>query len=362
MTTIDTLCAAKQPAHPATDWAYLRERRADAGLPAPDETGPTRLLALLAAAGVPAYEKEGLVLLSTDAASPAAQVAFVSASELFGRDELLEKFLARRRLDRLGTPAFFTKKLWLWLEDHDELSGPHAYLVVVDLDNWLADPLNIDVAHLVENDVAGVRKIVTTAADLPARLANPFGPSRVGTRLPKFEVQRMDPHAFEKPPRDFRATVTHLFDHTFEPYDRMEQLFSRPDAEQLLPVARALVRRVMGAPFELTHRFDTVMLHRLGRSAPLPFHCLSYSEQHGLAFCAYLAIVAADATPKTWLGITDVLGCLDLSHYLLAMDVVRDLIIATGINVYLKTNKSDQQNLARLKFEAAINHLKRTSA
>ena len=362
MTTIDTSTAGNRPASWATDWTYQRERRADRDLPAPDETGPARLLALLAGAGMPAYEKDGLVLLSSEAASPATQVAFVSASELFGRDELLEQFLARRHLGRLGMTDFFTKKLWLWLEDHDKLSGPHAYLVVVDMDNWLDDPLNLDVAHLVENDVAGVRKIVTTAADLPARLANPFGSSRVGARLPKFEVQRMDPHPFETPPRDFKATVTHVFDHKVEPCDWMEQLFARPDAEQLLPVARALVRRVMGAPFELTDRYDNVMLHRLGRRAPLPFHGLSYSEQHGLAFCAYLAMAAADATPKTWLGITDVLGCLDLSHYLLALDVVRDLIIATGANVYLKSNKSDQQNLARLKFEAAVNHLKRAGA
>jgi len=207
-----------------------------------------------------------------------------------------------------------------------------------------------------------VRKVVTPAADLPARLANPFGPACARARLPKFEVQRMDPHPFETPPRDFKATVTHLFDHAFEPGDWMEKLFAHPEAERLVPLAQSLVRRVMGAPFELMQDADMVTLHRSGRSTPLPFHCVSYSEQHGLAFCAYLALVSAEASPKTWLGITDVLGCLDLSHFLLAMDAVRDLIIATGANVYLKTNKSDQQNLARLKFEAAVNHLKRTNA
>jgi hypothetical protein len=351
------------PAESNTHWTAIREQREDRDLSAPDETGPARLLALLAEAGVQAYEKDGLVLLNSDATSPATLVAFVSASELFTRDAKLEQFLERRGVGRLsGTPDFFTKKLWLWLEDHDNLSGPHAYLFVVDMDNWLADPLNRDVAHLVEHDVAGVRKIVTRAAELPARLANPFGPACAGVRLPKFEVQRMDPHPFETPPRDFDATVTHLFNQAFEPYDWLEKLFAHPEAARLLPLAQSLVRRVMGAPFELMQDCDTVTLHRNGRSTPLPWYCLSYSEQHGLAFCAYLTQVSADASPKMWLGITDVLGCLDLSHYLLAMDVVRDLIIATRINVYLKTNKSDQQNLARLKFEAAINHLKRTNA
>jgi len=52
----------------------------------------------------------------------------------------------------------------------------------------------------------------------------------------------------------------------------------------------------------------------------------------GLAFCIYVALAADTASPQTWLVMTDVLNYFDLSRFLLALDVVRDLVIATGTN------------------------------
>ncbi|WP_157643935.1 hypothetical protein [Burkholderia ubonensis] len=48
---------------------------------------------------------------------------------------------------------------------------------------------------------------------------------------------------------------------------------------------------------------------------------------------------------------------LDLSHYLLALDVLRDQVIATGTSVYVKTNKEDYNRLAQSKLERAADCL-----
>jgi hypothetical protein len=72
----------------------------------------------------------------------------------------------------------------------------------------------------------------------------------------------------------------------------------------------------------------------------------------------YLALASDDASPDTWLGITDVLNYLDLSRYLLAIDTLQSFVLATGSNVYVKTNKKDYLDLTRGKLEAVIACLK----
>jgi hypothetical protein len=341
-----------------TNWGKIRERRDDCNLSGPDETGPARILEVLAGLGLGGTEKDGLVLLDQPA-PPGNFIAFVSASELFAWDEKQDARLASRRKNRLpGTVDLFASKVALWRDSHQNLAGPHAYLYVLDLDSWLDKPDHQDVARLLEQDTRGIRKFGCRPGELVALLANPFGATYTGSRIPEFDVQRMDAHPYEPPPRDFAATVTHAFVRVQDPYCWLEQMHRHPEASRLTALANVLARRVMGTDYRLVEGSDEVMLDRFGRSSAMPWFCLGMGEQYGLAFCVYLALASDDASPDTWLGITDVLNYLDLSRYLLAIDTLQSFVLATGSNVYVKTNKKDYLDLTRGKLEAVIACLK----
>ncbi|MBK3780158.1 hypothetical protein G3A43_07795 [Paraburkholderia aspalathi] len=341
-----------------TNWEKIRERRNDYQLTAPDETGPARILEAFAALGISGAEKEGLVLL-TNPPLPDSVIAFVSATELFAWDEEQDARIARRRTSRLvGTTDMFAEKLAMWREAHPKLAGPNAYLYVVDLDRWLDSLDHQDVARLLAHDTRGIRKFVCRPEELAALLANPFGATYTGSRIPEVDAQRMDVHSFEPTPRDFAATVTHPFVRVADPSSWYEKLQRHPDASRLTALANVLARRVMGTDYRLVEGVDEVMIDRFGRCSAMPWFCLGMGEQYGLAFCVYLALAADEASPDTWLGITDVLTYLDLSHYLLAIDTLQSFVLATGTNVYIKTNKKEYLDLARGKLEAAVACLK----
>jgi hypothetical protein len=344
-----------------TNWEAIRELREDYNLSVPDETGPGRLLEILTDAGLSGTETEGLVVLTQTPTTEKA-IAFVSASELFAWDEKQDARIASRRVSRLrGTTDLFAAKVALWQKANKSLMGPNAYLYIVDLDGWLDIPEHEDVARLLEQDVRGVRKFVCRPADLAAAFANPFGATSTGSRLPEFEAQRMDPHSFEPPVRDFAATVTHPFVRVADPQCWLAHLNRHPDAPRLTVLANVLARRIMGKDYQFEDGSEDVILDRFGRRTSMSWFMLGIGEQYGLAFCAYLALASEQASQDTWLGITEVVNYLDLSHYLLALDVLRDFVVATGTNVYIKTNKEDYRRLAQGKLEAAVAFLKAQS-
>lgn len=338
-----------------TDWNAIRERRAACGLSAPDETGPTRILEVLAGLGLSGTEKAGLVLLEQESPARADVIALVSATELFSWDDEQDARIQRRRVGRLsGAVDLFSEKVVCWQDRCETLFGPHAYLILVDLDGWLYKPGNQECAELVEIDTRSIRKFVCRPDELAALLANPFGAPRASDRLPEFEVQRMDPHSFEPAPRDWASTVTHPFHRVDDTEAWLDLLRTHPESERVTRLANRLVRRVMGRGYQLCVRRQEVLLERSGRSSVMAWFMLGLGEQYGLAFCIYLALLSESASADMWLGITSVVNYLDLSHYLLALDVLRDFVAVTGANVYLKTNKEQYQKLAKGKLERAV--------
>lgn len=346
----------------STDWAAMREQREDHRLSAPDETGPARIMALLAELGLKCREEKGLVFLTPDGPS-LSLTALVSATELFAWDEAQDERLARRRASRVpGAGDLFGTKVALWRQGCPRLSGPNAYLYVVDLDNWMEDATNQAVALMTEHDDRVVRKFICGPGELAQLLANPFGPAYTGEHRPQFEVHRRDQSLYGKPVPDFATTVTHAFERVADSDCWLEQLQQHPDAARLLGVANDLARRVMGTDYRLPAAGDEVLMTRWGKCSSIPWYCMGNGEQYGLAFCAFLALAADDVTPDTWIGVSEVLNYLDLSRFLLAADVLRDFVVATGANVYFRTNKSDYLELVRAKLEAAGKHLKALSA
>jgi hypothetical protein len=340
-----------------TDWQKMREQRIDYDLSAPDEKGPTRILEVLAGLGLKGREQEGLVLLEQDGAARAQCIALVSASELFSWDDAQETRVARRRVGRFkGMTDLFSHKVATWRQAIGEFCGPHAYLYLIDLDSWLDDPGNQDVAAMLEHDERGVLKTVCRPVELQALLGNPFGAVRPSGHdgTPEFEVQRMDRHSFEPAVRDFGATVTHPFVRVPDTECWLERLVAHPESERVTALANALVHRVMGNSHELCVRRPEVLITRSGRTSAMPWFVLGMGEQYGLAYCIYLALAFDEASPEMWLGITDALNYLDLPHYVRAMDVLRDFVVVTGANTYVKTNKEQYQQLAKTKLEKAV--------
>lgn len=341
-----------------TDWVAISEKRESYALSAPDITGPARLLALADILGLAAVEQDGLVLLTQSTPSPATLVALVSADELFTVDEKQTARFGRKAGPLTAAADAFALKVAMYQDSCKGLAGPHAYLYIVDMDGWLNKPENGDIARVLEQDVRAVRKFVCRSNDLAGLLANPFGRSYKGFAVPQFDVQRADQHPLDPPVRDFAATVTHPFARVRDTYSYVEKMHQHPDAPRVLALATKLARRIMGADFEFEHGCEDVMLDRCGQRSEMPWFCLGSGEQHGLAFCAYLALAFDDVKPESWLGITDVLTYLDLSHYLLAVDVLRDFIMATGANVYLQANNGDYRKLAEGKFKVAAECIK----
>jgi hypothetical protein len=252
----------------------------------------------------------------------------------------------------------FRLKIGMWLNKSDDWYGPHAYLYLVDLDNWLNVPSNQEVACNILHETRGVRKIVCRPDELKARLANAFGEPRASETLPLFEVQRMDPHCFEPAPRDFVTTVTHPFVRVADTQVWIDRLVNHPERARITALTNTLVHRVMGAEYGLWEGSWDVSIERHGRRSDIAWFMLGMGEQYGLSFCIYLAFAFEDSLTQPassiWLGMTDALNYLDLSHFLLAMDVLRDFVVATGANAYVKTNKDDYQRLAKGKLEHAV--------
>lgn len=347
----------------STNWEEIRKRHKHYSMPVPDETGPARIFEILAGLGLTGIENEGLVRLVQPAEANTGFIFLVTATELFGEDPMQREeleFAQRRGTSKSWQTValdHFSRKVAMWQEVDVDFFGQHAYLLVVDLDGWLNKPGNREVALRLFHDVRGVRKIVCGPKDLTSILVNPFGAPRASEKLAQFDVQRMDPHSFEPPVRDFVTTVTHPFVQVANTEVWLQQLVDHPETERVAALANTLVRRVMGAEYELYASRLEVILDRNGRRMPMPWFMLGMGEQYALSFCVFAALAFEDTSKpasQQWLGLTDAMNYLDLSHYVLALDVLRDFVIATGANVYLRTNKENYRELAKGKLEKAV--------
>jgi len=348
----------------STNWEEIRKRHKHYSMPAPDETGPARILEMLAGLGLTGTEKEGLVRLVQPDTEKTGFIFLVTATELFGEDPMQREELefAQRRGTSKSWQTIaldhFSRKVAMWQEVDNDFFGLHAYLLVVDLDGWLNKQGNQEVAVRLFHDVRGVRKIACSPKDVASILVNPFGAPRVSDKLARYDVQRMDPHSFEPPVRDFVSTVTHPFVQVANTEVWLQKLAAHPEAERVAALANKLVRRVMGAEYELYASRLEVILDRNGRRSQMPWFMLGMGEQYALSFCVYLALTFEDTatmpTSQMWLGMTDAMNYLDLSHYILALDVLRDFVIATGANAYVRTNKENYREFAKKKLEKAV--------
>lgn len=347
MTTITTPVSTG-----ATDWESIREEYEGREWAAPDETGPARIQALLAAAGLSFKEENGLVVLKQPA-SPFT-VALVSASELFSVTREWGIKVATRKLNRhTALGDLFGRKIALWADALRTLRGPQAMLYVVDFDNWLASADNQTMVGMLELDERIVKRIVCPADELVGLLVNPFGKVYAGP-CPSFEVQRMTRLSYEPPGRDFDTVVTNPFTSQTPTLHWVTQLQDDADAPALRALANHLARRVLGVGYQFTDTAETIERNYSGNKVPLPWSYLSPGEQYSLAFCAYLAYAAKYATNSTWLGMTECLNYMDLSKFFNAMNLLHAFVLATGANVFLKTDRTDYLKLAQTKLEATV--------
>jgi hypothetical protein len=113
-----------------TDWETIRERRQNYGLSAPDETGPARIMALLAELGLACREEKGLVFLA-QVGSSLSTITLVSASELFActrRRPSAWHAAAYRACPTPGTSSAPFNEIWKPRVPKQQTMGIHGIL------------------------------------------------------------------------------------------------------------------------------------------------------------------------------------------------------------------------------------------
>lgn len=331
-----------------TNWAVVREEREFYSLSAPDESGPAKIKAMLAAAQVPCVENHGLIFLTDTPFT----IALVSATELFHWDSEQSLKISKQTSRLSAIVNLFQRKIGVWRETHTELAGPNAYLYVVDLDKWLAQGDNRVIADLTISDSRVVRKIVCGLDLLLQLISNPFEKSYSGPR-PQLDVQRADPVVYQPLVRDFNATVTHAFTARSASDAWVLKMLRHPEAARVKARANKLVSFILGPNYQFTDNDTDIAISR-NRIQEVTWDCLGTSEQYSLAFCAYLALVAETATNETWLGISEVLNYFDEVRFFNFIDLLHHFIVATGANVYIRTNRTDYRELCLKRLTLSV--------
>lgn len=226
--------------------------------------------------------------------------------------------------------------------DHGEL-----HLFVVGDADYLYRTLDVSRRYLVENDTRYARKRAVTLEKLPCMLQSPFA----GILKANEEMPRVDLSAeFSYLPRNAKEPAHALMRAGSELAQREDVLERMRDVgvQQRMEV---LLYRVMGGEYRFIWADEGVEVARVGDKRGTPVEFASSGEQAAVAFAYFLATLP-EVTPETTLRIGgDVLNRLSLLWLLGAMEVLRELVLATGAHLQLQMVKSDSRALAKQRFK-----------
>jgi len=226
--------------------------------------------------------------------------------------------------------------------DHGEL-----HLFVAGEAEYLYGTLDVARRCLVENDTRYARKRAVTLEKLPCLLQNPFA----GTLQANEETPRVELCAeFSYLPRNAKEPA-HALMRAGSDLTQREDALGRMREVGVQQRMEVLLYRVMGGEYRFIWADDGVAVARIGDKRGTPIEFASSGEQAAVAFAYFLATLP-EVTPETTLRIGgDVLNRLSLLWLLGAMEVLRELVVATGAYLQLQMVKSDSRSLAKQRFK-----------
>jgi hypothetical protein len=239
------------------------------------------------------------------------------------------------------------------LMDEDYRARPRKdlTLIAVGSEHYLFDELDLRRRSHVQLDQSLARKRLVTFAQMEKLLTCPFPQvAQDANALPRVDVC---PEVNDLP--DNSPKPTDVFD-----WRVVEALLT--DTDVLLPESaglrsrtEAILLRVMEGEYRLFWQEDHVAIGRYGdkRGSPLPF--ASAGEQKAYALAYFLAKLSFSMTPATRIALHGALNGLSLLWLFGALDVLREMVIASGASLQLQMPQSERRELAKMKLEAVAN-------
>lgn len=233
--------------------------------------------------------------------------------------------------------------LWgdLFVEEHSKEERVDQYLYAVAPDSVLATLQTSGLLAKVESDMSYARKTVCELQALPGLLSQPFeavAPAWQANAQPTLHLLR---ELYDDP--EVVAKVTHWL-----------TLSGSPWSDHRLSVAQQermglVYGRIMGRGFSLKWDGDEVAMVNNGAEVPPQF--ASRGEQAGFAFAHFLTMAYEHLAPGMTLGIRALISSLDTLKQLALLEVLRNLVAATGVSLVIQTAKTDTLRLAKKKFK-----------
>jgi hypothetical protein len=323
--------------------------------------------AVLAERGVAHSRKGGAIRAELRVGETAYAIAyFVSAPFLFTVDEspderydedeegYLPKAVNARTPEQMWRrfqSMFMTFQSKLMDEDYHARPRKDLTLIAVGSESYLFDELDVRRRSLVQMDQYLARKRLLSFAQMEQLLTCPFPQlEQDANALPRVDVC---PEVKDLP--DNAPSPTDVFN-----WRQVEALQSdtdvlSPENAGLRNRIEAILLRVVEGEYRLFWQEDYVAIGRHGdkRGSPLPF--ASAGEQKAYALAYFLAKRSFTMTPATRIALHGALDGLSVLWFFGALDVLREMVIATGASLQLQMPQSERRELAKMKLDAVSN-------
>lgn len=339
------------------DFTETNEQFADMRLPPVDAAFLAVIQAHLTTLGLTAtISDSGAVHAElSQCGQPYALGIFVSAAEVFYRDEEVEK-----RLRSMGSliqvlDRNFTSKQSHWVDAANTKLA--KYVFVVRAEGQVPDAQFDGAMMAVEMNMYAAPKFVCFLGDLDRLTRSAFTPvAHRAHAQPKITFSRASFNEFDKAPFEYAQLVTLPFEPQNHP-QLVEQLAARGNSNAIKALTSQLFRRVMGMDYRLV---DGDAWPEVARgpasdwSMPVGIGMLSRGEEMAVTFCLFLALAHDAVTEGMYVGFRESLNAVDPGRQFRMFEVLRDFIAATSASVCLQTDKNELLRLAESRMKLGV--------
>ena len=236
-------------------------------------------------------------------------------------------------------------------EDYRARPKKDLSLIAIGSEPYLFDELDVRRRSLVQMDLSLARKRVLTFGQMEKLITCPFPQlEQDANALPRVDVC---PELRDLP--DNAPTPTDVFDWRQVEVLQTDRAVLSPDNAELRRRIEAILLRIVEGEYRLFWQEDFVAIGRYGdkHGSPLPF--ASSGEQKAYALAYFLAKLSFATTPTTRIALHGAMDGLSVLWLFGALDVLRELVIATGASLQLQMPQSERRELAKIKLDAVSN-------